>query len=455
MAALHVHDSMTGRKVGFAPSASPVTMYVCGPTVYGEAHVGNARPVVVFDVLYRLLRHDYGNVSYARNVTDIDDKIIAAAKEAGEDFSTLAMRHETSFKDHARSLGCLEPTYQPRATEHIAGMIELAAELVAKGHAYEEQGHLLFSVSSFGAYGMLSNRDRDSMVAGARVEVAPYKRDPVDFVLWKPSASDQPGWDSPWGRGRPGWHLECSTMIRTCLGATIDIHGGGNDLAFPHHENEIAQSRCASGTNTLARYWMHNGHVTTDGRKMAKSVGNYFLLCDALGKVPGEAVRYALMQAHYRSPLDWGTGKLQAAEASLTSLYRSLDEGCGDEVGDADLPAEFLDALRDDLDTPGAIALLHRYSAGANRAVGGDAERMKRMLYASGSFLGLFSIAPAQWARRASEGTDAEMVETLIDERANARKAKDYVRADEIRKMIEAEGVVIEDTASGTKWRSK
>ncbi len=451
MAALRIHDTMRGGKADFVPAGSPVTLYVCGPTVYGEVHVGNARPVVVFDVLHRLLLRDFGEVAYARNVTDVDDKIIAAAREAGEDIGEFARRNERSFREAVAKLGCLEPTAEPRATEHVEAMVALAGRLVERGQAYEEQGHLLFSVESFGEYGMLSNRDRKSMLAGARVEVAPYKRGPLDFVLWKPSKEGEPGWDSPWGRGRPGWHLECSAMIRSCLGETIDIHGGGNDLAFPHHENEIAQSRCAHGTEALARYWMHNGHVTIDGRKMAKSAGNFSLLSEALESVPGEAVRYALLQAHYRSPLDWGGGRLAEAEAALTSLYRSLEiAGAGDTD---DPPEEFLDALRDDLDTPAAFALLHEYSAAANRSSGAQAADAAARLRSAGRFIGLFASAPVDWAHRAAGSVDAERIEGLIAERAEARKARDYERADKIRERIEAEGVVIEDGASGTTWR--
>lgn len=455
MSGLRVHDTMQGGKVDFVPAGSPVTLYVCGPTVYGEVHVGNARPVVVFDVLHRLLLRDFGEVAYARNVTDVDDKIIAAAQDAGEDIGEFARRNERSFKDAVAMLGCLEPTAEPRATEHVGEMVSLAGRLVESGHAYEEQGHLLFSVGSFGDYGKLSNRDRKSMEAGARVEVAPYKRDPLDFVLWKPSKEGEPGWDSPWGRGRPGWHLECSAMIRSCLGETIDIHGGGNDLAFPHHENEIAQSRCAHGTETLARHWMHNGHVTLDGRKMAKSAGNFSLLSEALASVPGEAVRYALLQAHYRSPLDWGGGRLSAAEAALTSLYRSLEAAVAEAGDDTEPPDEFLDALRDDLDTPAALALLHEYSADANRASGAQAADAAARLRSAGRFIGLFASAPADWARRSAGGVDADRIEELIAERAEARRAKDYERADRLREKIEAEGVVIEDGAGGTTWRNR
>ena len=455
MSAIILHNTMSGRKEEVRPAGSPVTMYVCGPTVYGEAHVGNARPVVVFDVLYRLLLHEHGAVAYARNITDIDDRIIATAKQEGVEVDALARKYTKAFRAAATALGNLEPTYEPRATECIDAMIKLAGELIAKGHAYVADGHVLFAVATFADYGQLANRTRDAMIAGARVEVASYKRDPGDFVLWKPAAPEQPGWDSPWGRGRPGWHLECSAMIRTCLGETIDIHGGGNDLAFPHHENEIAQSRCALGTTTLAHHWVHNGHVTVAGSKMAKSTGNHFLLSEALTEYPGEVIRYALLAAHYRSPLDWSLEALRAARAALTRLYRALSSGAADGLTTDNVPDEFMVALKDDLNTPRALSLLHEYAVSANRATGAEKVRSCGQLAAAGRFLGLLSTDPHTWLGPDLAAVDTARIEALLAERASARQAHDFKRADELRQQIEDQGVVIEDGAAGTSWRSK
>ncbi len=340
---LRLHDSRTGAARPFVPrDPDRVKMYVCGPTVYADIHIGNARPLAVFDLLYRLLRHGGRRVDYVRNVTDIDDKIIAAAAAAGTSPAAHAERCATAFADAAAGLGCLEPTREPRATGHIADMIELAAKLLEKGHAYEAEGHVLFAVGSWDGYGGLAGRSRDEMIAGARVEVAAYKKDPADFVLWKPAPAAEPGWDSPWGRGRPGWHLECSAMIEACLGGGLDIHGGGADLLFPHHENENAQSCCAFGGDSLANWWMHNGHVTIHGAKMAKSAGNVLSLKELLAAQPGEAVRYALLGAHYRSPLDWRPDTLPAARQALDRLYRSLGDG-GQDAAEAEPPAAVME----------------------------------------------------------------------------------------------------------------
>ncbi len=348
-----------------------MTLYVCGPTVYNYVHIGNARPVVVFDVLYRLLARLYPEVVYARNITDIDDKIIKACAETGESMDALTGRFTTAFREDMAALGTLEPTITPLATDHIADMIAMIETLIAKGHAYESQGHVLFAVESMPDYGKLSGRNLEDMLAGARVEVADYKRHPGDFVLWKPSDADQPGWDSPWGRGRPGWHIECSAMIHKHLGDVIDIHGGGQDLIFPHHENEIAQGCCAHGTEYV-RYWMHNGYINIDGEKMSKSLGNFRLVRELLKEYPGEVLRFALLSSHYRSPLNFSAELLEQAERSLDSLYYAL-LGRGETVraqADYALPEDHpvLEALLDDLNTSEAISALHGIAARLNKA---------------------------------------------------------------------------------------
>ena len=363
-------NTMKRTKEPFAP-ANPdhVTMYVCGPTVYNFAHIGNARPAVVFDVLYRLLKRRFGRVVYARNFTDVDDKINAAAKEVGLPISTVTKRYIEAYHSDMAALGVLTPDLEPRVTEHIPEIICMAEQLIARGHAYAVEGHVLFHVPSFSAYGALSGRNRDEMIAGARVEVAPFKRDPADFVLWKPSTPVLPGWESPWGRGRPGWHIECSAMIEQHLGVSIDIHGGGQDLIFPHHENEIAQGTCAHDGELYCRYWVHNGFVTVEGRKMSKSLGNVLLVRDLLDEAPGEAIRFALLGAHYRQPLDWSTDGLAQARHGLDRLYGVLRD-LGD-APDIACPLGLLDAfvaaLEDDLNFPRAIAELFRIAKAARQ----------------------------------------------------------------------------------------
>ena len=427
-------------------------MYVCGPTVYADIHIGNARPLVVFDLLYRLLRRGYGQVDYVRNITDIDDKIIAAAAAAGEEPAVLAARYAAAFHAAAAALGCLEPSRQPRATEHIDAMIALAARLLERGHAYAAAGHVLFAVDSWPAYGSLARRSTEEMLAGARVEVAAYKKAPGDFVLWKPAPEPQPGWDSPWGRGRPGWHLECSAMIQACLGDEIDIHGGGIDLLFPHHENENAQSCCAFGGDSLARFWMHNGHLTVQGDKMAKSAGNVDRVKDLLDVQPGEAVRYALLAAHYRSPLDWSPAILAAARQALDRLYRSM-EGEVDEDGEAEPPAEFLEALADDLNTPVALAALHGLAKRINQSAGAEAAGLRARLRAAGACLGLLGHAPAAWFQDSAAGLEPAAIEERLAARTAARERGDYAAADAIREQLAAAGVLIEDTDAGPVWR--
>src|SRR6202790_126829 len=359
---LVLYNSLTRRKEPFAPlDPGRVRMYVCGPTVYDFAHIGNARAVVAFDLLYRVLRHTYGadHVTYVRNITDVEDKIIAAARAGGEAIDALTRRTTAIFHEDMAALGNLPPDIEPRATEYIPQMIAMIERLIESGHAYAAEGHALFRVASYAKYGALSRRSRADLIAGARVEVAPYKEDPGDFVLWKPSSPDQPGWDSPWGRGRPGWHIECSAMSEETLGETFDIHGGGLDLIFPHHENEIAQSVCAHDGRPFARYWMHNGMLTVGGAKMAKSEGNFVTVRDALAQAPGEVIRFALLSTHYRDPLDWTEDRLHQARAALDRWYRVLDENTAEFAPTEVIPQQVLTAVNDDLNIPLVITHLH------------------------------------------------------------------------------------------------
>src|SRR5579883_2156641 len=367
---LRLYDTLTRRKEAFEPlDPKNVRMYVCGPTVYDFAHIGNARPVIVFDVLYRLLRHLYGaaQVRYVRNITDVDDKIINAAREKGENISDLTERTTRAFHEDVAALGALPPDVEPRATQHIPPMIAMIEELIAAGHAYVADHHVLFAVPSMSDYGRLSGRSRGEMIAGARVEVAPYKRDPADFVLWKPSTAEQPGWESPWGRGRPGWHIECSAMSEQHLGETFDIHGGGIDLIFPHHENEIAQSVSAHHGKPFVRYWLHNGFVIVEGEKMSKSLGNFRTIREVLAEAPGEAVRYAMLMTHYRDPLDWTSERLQAAKHALDRFYLALRPVEGLAPAAAGLPERVQAALEDDLNTPLALAAMHDLLTALNK----------------------------------------------------------------------------------------
>jgi cysteinyl-tRNA synthetase len=426
---------MTREKRPFVPlNPQRITMYVCGPTVYGRAHIGNARPAVIFDLLRRVLEHEYpaAQVVYARNVTDVDDKIIASAAEEGVDVSVITERYERFYLEDMGALGVQPPTIAPHATQEIGPMVAMISELVAKGNAYEAEGHVLFSVASDSSYGELSRRDREAMIAGARVEVAPYKRDPADFVLWKPSEPGVVGWDSPWGRGRPGWHIECSAMIRAHLGETIDIHGGGLDLIFPHHENEIAQSRCAHGGLPLARYWVHNGFVDMGAEKMSKSLGNIVTPEELLKRHKGETLRLALLSAHYRSPLPWTEALVAQSKAVLDGLYRKAGNA---EPGNID-PA-VVDALADDLNTPLALSRLSAIDDPAD-------------LKASAQLLGLLMVSEDEWFR--GEG-DCGDVEARIAARADAKARRDFAEADRIRDELKAEGILLEDSASGTTWR--
>jgi len=448
---------MSGAKEVFEPLVpNTVTMYVCGPTVYNLARIGNARPVVVFDTLFRLLETHYDTVTYARNITDVDDKIIAAAKAGQRSIESVTDEFTRKYREDMAELNALPPTLEPHATHNIQPMIELTRTLIEKGHAYESQGHVLFAVESMADYGKLSGRVLDDMLAGARVEVADYKRHPGDFVLWKPAADEDPGWDSPWGRGRPGWHLECSAMIREHLGETIDIHGGGRDLIFPHHENEIAQSRCAHGGDYV-RYWMHNAFLDFDGEKMSKSLGNFHTVRDLLTKYRGEVLRFALLSAHYRSPLNFSPELLDQAEATLGSLYSTLREVRDIEL-DVDVPLAdepFYQALNDDLNTPVAIAGIHSLAGQLHKASAGEKPALKARILAAGNLLGILEQDPEAWLQ-GGVGEDAisgDAIEALIAERHQAKLDKHYGRADEIRQELLAQGVVLEDSREGTQWR--
>ncbi len=453
---IHLHNTLTRTKEAFEPlDARNVRMYVCGPTVYDAIHIGNARPLVVFDVLARLLRHEYGDgsVTYARNITDVDDKIIERAAENGEAIDALTSRTTEDFHAAAAALGCLPPDVEPRATAHIAQMQALISTLIDRGHAYAEDGHVLFHVPSMADYGQLSGRNRDEMIAGARVEVAPYKRDPADFVLWKPSTGDQPGWDSPWGHGRPGWHLECSAMSAEHLGTSFDIHGGGVDLVFPHHENEIAQSRCADPDAAFARTWVHNGYLMSEGEKMSKSLGNFYTVSDLLDEFPGEALRYALLKTHYRQPLDFTKDGVREARQELNRFYRALALAGDGASDDGVMPDGVVRALEDDLNTPAAIAAVHAAADavfafdkdGDADAVDGAADALK----AEGRLLGILQQSPDAWFR----GDGDTEIDALVEERIAARAAKDFARADGIRDELAARGIVLEDGAGGTTWR--
>jgi len=455
---LQFHNTLTRRKERFTPlDPQNVRMYVCGPTVYDFAHIGNARPAVVFDVLFRLLRHLYGEaqVTYARNITDVDDKIIQAAKDTGELIEAITRRTTQAYHDDMAALGALPPTVEPRATQHIFQMVAMIQALIDKGHAYAADGHVLFAVPSMADYGELSRLDRDALVAGARVDVAPYKKDPADFVLWKPSTPEQPGWESPWGRGRPGWHIECSAMALEHLGEVFDIHGGGLDLVFPHHENEIAQSRCAHGTAEMARLWMHNGYVVANGEKMSKSAGNFFTVRQLLEEgLRGEAIRLALLSGHYRAPLDITREKIAECKGQLDRLYGALRGVTA--AADAEPPAALMAALADDLNTPLAVAELHEIASAMNKAKDeGKREALAGGLLAGGALLGLLQDDPEAWFKGApAEGAlVAEAVEAMIAARIAARKAKNFTEADRIRDDLLAQGITLEDGPSGTIWR--
>ncbi len=452
---LTLYNTHSRRKEAFIPLDSErVTMYVCGPTVYNRVHIGNARPVVVFDTLYRVLQTLYPSVQYARNITDIDDKIMTAAAELGEDISVLSQRYAQAYFEDMAALNNLEPTMVPYATQHIPEMIDMIERLISKGHAYEAEGNVLFAVQSMDGYGSLSGRSLDDMLAGARVEVAAYKRYAGDFILWKPSSDSEPGWESPWGKGRPGWHIECSAMIEKHLGETIDIHGGGQDLIFPHHENEIAQSCCAHNGKPFANYWLHNAFINIEGEKMSKSLGNFRMVNELLDQYPGEVLRYVILSAHYRSEQQFSADLLDSAWRSLDTLYGFLR---GQETSDAMLNPEGVGyrALLDDLNSPVAVSELYRLAKEMHAASGDAKARVKAELMGLAGLMGLLQQDPEQWFTRARGGTDigAEAIETLIEKRKQAKSDKDYAGADRVRQDLLDMGVVLEDSREGTIWR--
>lgn len=462
MTTIFVTNTLSRAKEEFTPiDPAHVRMYVCGPTVYDFAHLGNARPVVVFDTLYRLLKRHYPRVTYVRNITDVDDKIMAKAKETGEAIEVITTRTTQAYHDDMAALNALPPDIEPRCTQHIPQMIAMIETLIGKGHAYAVDGHVLFNVPSMPNYGELSRRSRDELVAGARVEVAPYKKDAADFVLWKPSTADQVGWDSPWGRGRPGWHIECSAMAKQHLGVTFDIHGGGLDLIFPHHENEIAQSRCSHDDAPLAKYWMHNGFLTINSDKMSKSLGNFFTVRQLLAIAPGEALRLALLSGHYRQPLDFSTEALLAAKATLDKWYGTL-RMCSDVVISPTHVSETVEkALADDLNTPKAISEIHQLVHELNLALANMDWRdkipiAKGQLLASGRAMGLLQQDPEAWFKwqpaNQAGPSDAD-IDAQIEARLAARKARNFAEADRIRDALAAAGVILEDKAGVTTWR--
>ncbi|MGB1548604.1 MAG: cysteine--tRNA ligase [Alphaproteobacteria bacterium] len=455
---LILYNTLTRKKEAFTPlRPDRVGVYVCGPTVYDFAHIGNARPVLVFDVLYRLLKRHFQQVTYVRNITDVDDKINAAAAESGESIGELTKRTAAAFHEDMAALLALPPDEEPRATAHVPSMIAMIERLIEKGHAYVAEGHVLFEVNTMPAYGALSRKNRDDLIAGARVEVAPYKKDPADFVLWKPSTPDLPGWDSPWGRGRPGWHIECSTMSGEYLGETFDIHGGGRDLIFPHHENEIAQSSCAHDNKPFARFWVHNGFLTVNGEKMSKSIGNVLTVRALLKQAPGEVIRFAMLSTHYRQPLDWSDDTLVQAREKMDRLYTSLREVADLAPKTEAVPDEIESALLDDLNTPVALNNLVSLATTLNKAETADEKaHIKGKLLAAGAALGLLQQSPEAWFRWRPAGAthlDETEIERQIALRDKARKAKDFQEADRIRDELAANGILLEDRDGKTIWR--
>ncbi|MEF2156246.1 cysteine--tRNA ligase [Luteimonas sp. FXH3W] len=456
---LHLYNSLSRTVEPFAPlDPTRVTMYVCGPTVYNYVHIGNGRGPVVFDVLASALRRRFVQVIYARNITDVDDKINQAANEQQVPISAITDRFTNAYLQDMAALGVRRPDIEPTATGHISHIIAMIEQLIESGHAYAEQGHVLFSVESFAEYGRLSGRNPDELLAGARVDIAPYKRNPGDFVLWKPSDATQPGWESPWSVGRPGWHIECSAMAAAHLGETIDIHAGGIDLQFPHHENEIAQSVCAHGGKPFARWWLHNGMLNFAGAKMSKSIGNIERIRDLVERHPSEALRYALLSAHYRQPLEWSDNLIAQSVRTLDRLYGTLRDVEAIAASPA-IPAAVEAALDDDLNTPAVLALIAGYAADLRKRLaegqtdGPELAALKADLLGAGLAMGLLQQAPAEWLQRGANTDDDARIQALVDERIAAKAARDFTRADALRDQLAAEGILIEDTPQGVRWR--
>jgi len=458
---LHLYNTLSRGKQKFEPlDPNSIGIYVCGPTVYDYAHIGNARPVIVFDVLFRLLNNIYGeaNVTYVRNITDIDDKIIETHQKSGEDISSITLRTTKAFHSDMKALGNLAPTIEPRATDHIPQMIKIIEKLITEGYAYEEQGHVCFNVPSMPDYGRLARLNRDELIAGARVKSAPYKKDDCDFVLWKPSEKKQPGWKSPWGRGRPGWHIECSAMSAEYLGETFDIHGGGQDLIFPHHENEIAQSHCAQGRDTFAQIWMHNGYLMVEGEKMSKSLGNFITVNQLISEHHGETIRFCMLMTQYRQPLNWTEDGLSQAKRSLDSFYGALRATAHIQADIKPAPENFVGALSDDLNTPKAFTILHELLGLLNKAKSDGASAIaKGNLLAAGRLLGLLQIDPEDWFKWIPKESDKKIgdseIENLIEKRRIARINKDFGLSDQIRDELANQGVFLEDSDEGTAWK--
>ena len=457
---IRIYNTLAREKQEFVPQdPERITMYVCGPTVYNYAHIGNARPAVIFDLLHRLLSLHYPKVVYARNITDVDDKINESAAKLGVPISEISRKYADAYHADMAAIGSALPTIEPRATDHISQMLTMIQRLIDSGHAYEAEGHVLFNIDSFDKYGSLSGRDSREMVAGSRVEVAPFKRNPGDFVLWKPSVDPLPGWESPWGWGRPGWHLECSVMAETHLGKTIDIHGGGQDLIFPHHENEIAQSVCSHEGQPFARYWMHNGFVTVQKRKMSKSLGNTMVVHELLQENEGETLRYLLLSAHYRQPLDWSGKELERAKRTLDRLYgvlRNASDSFGPFTADERPGEAFLDALRDDLNTPVALAEFNRVARQlANTESREEAQQVAGELLADAAFIGLLQNTPEEWFSGGASDDESQEIEALIKKRNQARADRDFATADAMRDQLTAMGIILEDADGVTRWRRK
>jgi len=449
MNSLKLTNSLTRKKEVFKPNnIKKISLYACGPTVYESPHVGNARTLVVFDVLFRVLKVLYNsNVTYVRNITDVDDKIIEASQNNKEDINEITNRVIKIFHENCKSLNCLKPTIEPKATDHVKEMIEMTSSLIKKGFAYENKNHVFFAVSKFKDYGKLSNKNLDELKAGSRIEISDLKKNPMDFVLWKPSNEKDPGWESPWGRGRPGWHLECSTMSEKYLGKNLDIHGGGLDLIFPHHENEIAQSCCNNNTKNFANYWVHNGFVTINNEKMSKSLGNIISITDATKKYSGQVVRLALLSAHYSQPLDWNNKLLENQRATIEKWYQLYEEN------NEEIPLKEIDMLLDDLNTPGFIAKIHELYANANR---GD-EKSKKFFNSACKLIGLFDLTKNEWEefKKVDKDISEEIIEKKIKERLAAKQKGDYKLADKIRAELASKGVIIEDKKEQTTWKFK
>jgi cysteinyl-tRNA synthetase len=457
---IRLYNTLSREKQEFEPiDPARVTMYVCGPTVYNYAHIGNARPAVIFDLLHRVLKLHFDAVVYARNITDVDDKINEAAAALGVPISEVSSKYTDAYHEDMAAIGVERPDLEPRATDHIPQMIDMIQRLLDADFAYEAEGHVLFDIESFDRYGALSRRDMREMLAGSRVEVAPFKKNPGDFVLWKPSEPPQPGWDSPWGWGRPGWLLECAVMAETHLGKTIDIHGGGQDLIFPHHENEIAQSVCSHCGSPFARYWMHNGFVTVEKRKMSKSLGNTLVVHELLKEHPGEVLRYLLLSAHYRQPLDWSEQELERARRTLDRLYgvlRTANDRFGPFTAGGAPGEAFLEALRDDLNTPVALAEFNRVARELARAEDSDsAQAAAAELLADAALIGLLQSTPNAWFGADAADPESAEIEDLIEQRNQARAERDFETADAIRDRLTAMGIVLEDADGVTRWRRK